>query len=844
MTLPQSIKVAFVLAILVAAPLHGVYAQENDSGEQTLLIASQWYTNAQFEEVIDTINACIKKKCFYTVSQKISANKLLAYSYIETDQIALAEKAVKSIYRVAPDYSPNQAEESVSFMQMVNANRPNTFYSFDDAMVTTASRSSQRVSDAPATAYVITHDQIQLRGYRSILDLLEDIPEIELQKNSISEFKNQVSFRGIEGMEKFMILLDGVRITPPTGDPYSLSHNYSLADALRVEVILGPASALYGVDAFDGIINIITVNNSSQKGIRASSSYGRFNTTDQSLVVADQVGALSFSLAGHLYHSNEAPLNQYFPVEYAWFNDEYVNNGTALGSNLEPVVVTPAEEITSNIEVPHTTYYLHGRLKFANFQLGASQSFVKHSSSTSVDPSNTVYRDNVFLAYKNQAVYLAHDYKYVTLPLSIKTQVTYNNYEMDTESNFTNIFTSYDVGYKYQYSRSLSFENNLSYDLTDRIVLLGGVIFQRYSALPKTADLPEPYSRRSPAANQDQFYLGTNDIVDGLGENQAVFQDFYYLNYQNLGSYLQGQYKTENGNAEFTLGIRYDKNSRYGGAVNPRLGVVFKPKSTVKMKLLYGESFVAPSPWVAYQHFGSFQLNSENSALVSPFFHLPNPDLKPQKLRSLEGSIQYSFNTNLVVVMNGYVNRINNLIDFQGGKFANDFFKGIPVDTVEEAINSGDATTYGATARVNYLWQWAKGNANVYGAYTYTNGRSDGQELSLTAPHTLKMGIDLSYGLLGASVRYLYRDATNSVISNTDTEANNPFATNDPFGVVNAAISFKPVLFGKVPFMVRVIGHNLLDNRYYHVGAGNDSFSRTPQDPVRWEVSLGINTFK
>ena len=47
-----------------------------------------------------------------------------------------------------------------------------------------ASKKKQSVLDAPASAYVVTDEQITLRGYTHIIDLLEDIPEIEIQKNS------------------------------------------------------------------------------------------------------------------------------------------------------------------------------------------------------------------------------------------------------------------------------------------------------------------------------------------------------------------------------------------------------------------------------------------------------------------------------------------------------------------------------------------------------------------------------------------------------------------------------------------------------------------------------------
>ncbi len=121
-----------------------------------------------------------------------------------------------------------------------------------------ASLFEQTVLDAPATVYVFSEAQIRNRGYNNIQDLLEDVPEVEIQRKSMVEFKDNIGFRGITGNEKFIIFQDGVRITAATGDPHTIHTNYPLNNVKSVEVLVGPASAVYGVDAFSGLINIIT----------------------------------------------------------------------------------------------------------------------------------------------------------------------------------------------------------------------------------------------------------------------------------------------------------------------------------------------------------------------------------------------------------------------------------------------------------------------------------------------------------------------------------------------------------------------------------------------------------
>lgn len=171
-----------------------------------------------------------------------------------------------------------EAEDSQEYYEM-------TLEELMNIEVVTASQSAQKASDAPATIHVVTEEQIRERGYFTLEELLEDIPEIEIQRKSVTEYSNYITFRGIAGNEKFLILLDGFRINSMAGTPVAVGANYTLTHAKRVEIILGPASALYGVDAFSGIINIITKTGAEMQGGQVTASYGNFGTTEDAIAI-------------------------------------------------------------------------------------------------------------------------------------------------------------------------------------------------------------------------------------------------------------------------------------------------------------------------------------------------------------------------------------------------------------------------------------------------------------------------------------------------------------------------------------------------------------------------------
>lgn len=124
--------------------------------------------------------------------------------------------------------------------------------------VTAASRQSESSGRAPATVVTVTADQILRRRYRSLGEVLRDLPEFKVDNGFSVEFYNTVSVRGVMGQYKFVILMDGNRIGAATNEVIPILENFPVHFAKQVEVVYGPASALYGADAFTGVINIVT----------------------------------------------------------------------------------------------------------------------------------------------------------------------------------------------------------------------------------------------------------------------------------------------------------------------------------------------------------------------------------------------------------------------------------------------------------------------------------------------------------------------------------------------------------------------------------------------------------
>ena len=137
-----------------------------------------------------------------------------------------------------------------------------TAMSVEDLMnmqVTSVSKRAQKVGDAPAAVFVITQEDIQRSGARNIPELLQMVPGLEVAR--IDENKWAIGSRGFNGRfdDKLLVLIDGRSVyTPLFSGVYWDVQDVMLEDVDRIEVIRGPGATLWGANAVDGVINIIT----------------------------------------------------------------------------------------------------------------------------------------------------------------------------------------------------------------------------------------------------------------------------------------------------------------------------------------------------------------------------------------------------------------------------------------------------------------------------------------------------------------------------------------------------------------------------------------------------------
>ena len=125
--------------------------------------------------------------------------------------------------------------------------------------VTSAAKKKQSLNETAAAVFVITREDIRRSGVTSIAEALRMVPGIQVA--SLDANKWAISSRGFNAQfaNKLLVLLDGRSVyTPSFSGVYWDAQDTLLEDIERIEVIRGPGATLWGANAVNGVINIIT----------------------------------------------------------------------------------------------------------------------------------------------------------------------------------------------------------------------------------------------------------------------------------------------------------------------------------------------------------------------------------------------------------------------------------------------------------------------------------------------------------------------------------------------------------------------------------------------------------
>lgn len=678
--------------------------------------------------------------------------------------------------------------------------------------VVTPSKSVRQVSQSPANVIVITKQQINERGYVNLADLMEEMPGVDVNRNTTGVY-TQISIRGHGGNNNFLIMQNGSRISSPTGELIPVQDNFPLFQAKQVEVVYGPGSALYGADAYAGVINIITEDAQNIDGVEMSASAGNFDRYYSYLNFGKKIAEkLDVTFGGHWQDAKNPDLSQYY--EGAFQKRSLTSSGRVIvpAQNREPFVA-PTDSHSAYAKVDYDE----------KLTVGMTQSYFSHPSTTGFRPEQTKFGDNAALitaidTYNGKYKHTFSD------SLKSESMVDYSSYELLPESLFTNVAPTY-TSYKYGKGSKLKLEEQINYNINKDHDLAGGLSFEHFESIPRTPDLPQMYNTGLGPAAQNQFFPNTNNSVP-IG--------IYSLDWENWGSYIQLESRWTS-QVTTVLGLRHDHNTRYADTFNPRAGLILKPLETTVLKLLYGESYRAPPAEFAYRFFGSFTgATNAKGEYISNFFNLPNPSLNPEKLRQVEVNLSHNVTPDFIVQASAYYILVSDAMSAVSRTEVSNFIPGAEIRAYAQFQNFGNRRIFGSELRTDYQINLNKTNVKLWGSYSWVDGSEDlpaGGEgpLGLVARNKVKGGTTIRYlGKYFITPKFEWIDKTSQY-------ASSGFKKTPSYALFNLHAGADDLYKGLTPFIdIR----NLTDERYFNTTALRGAFEASPQDPRKIVVGL------
>ena len=452
--------------------------------------------------------------------------------------------------------------------------------------VSVASREDERVADAPSSVTVFTRTEIGNLGVSTLEELLNYVPGFSVARTEFLGQQWALSTRGFWGVSDpaVLLLVDGMRINEHFSGSFGLIDRLiSLGVAERVEVIRGPGSALYGSNAFYGVVNIVTVRGENQ----VTAAAGELGAVELNANLSHEFG--DNQLTGYL----------------RFFQDD----GEDYREIFDPFGLTSetrdprrgADAYLSYARGGFRINLRHQSREFDDFHLLGNVA----NGVNRMEPEST----GIFASYSGQR----------------------------TERFSWNAWAGYDVLESVGFGRFAP-QGAGPYDDAD---LLLGVYHQTrvanlgldlrtqfgdhtlsYGLIWELADNPRAYQ----ASNYD---ILTNEYLGEVTHQREPEKRFVRDDERSIaGIYLQEKYRPLE---QLTLigGVRLDDYNDFGETVNPRGAVIWRPGGGATLKLMYGEAFVAPT--------------MEKLYLANNPFEVANPDLQPQEIRTTELAYTQAF---------------------------------------------------------------------------------------------------------------------------------------------------------------------------------------------------------
>ena len=411
--------------------------------------------------------------------------------------------------------------------------------------LSTASRHLDDPRKAPAVVTVITAEEIQRQGWRTLADMLRSVTGF------YTAYDRSYAYVGVRGFlqsgdynARLLLLIDGHRVNDNIYDSALIGTEFPLDMNLidRVEVVRGPGASLFGTNAELAVVNVFTRQPDNQATVEATSGADTFTGRTGEARASFRAGRYAGLVSGSIYRSNGA-YRLYFPE----FDSPATDNG-----------------IATNLDGDR---YDHGfaMIRRGQFRiealLGARDKIVPNA------PYQTIFGDPANRTMDTRG--------YVDASYS-------HNISPDTQLDLRAYYDAYRFWGSYPYTglngpgRTVQI-NDAAADGIGGEVVLG-------HKLGRNRIVAGAAGEHNFRINQRNYYLGQPPF---LNDRRTL----------SLGAIFGEAELNPSSHFTFNLGGRVDWYDLYGTNLSPRVAAMYFPTATTSIKYIFGHAFRAPDPY-------------------------------------------------------------------------------------------------------------------------------------------------------------------------------------------------------------------------------------------------------
>jgi len=479
----------------------------------------------------------------------------------------------------------------------------------DKATVSIATGSPQTLRRAPAVATVITAEEIAAMGATELDEVLETVPGVHVSRTAVRYAATYV-IRGIyngSSNPQVLLLQNGIPATTMyTGDKGAAWSGVPVENIARIEIIRGPGSALYGADAYAGVINIITKAAADTPGTEIGVRGGSFNSRSAWLQHGGQAGPVD--VAAFLRVGATDGIREIISADAQTANDKRFGTHVSLAPG---PVNTGYDAIDASLNLAYDKWRARAAYKLRdNLETGAG-------ISSALDPDSYGRAENVSgdLSWndpqfaRDWSVGATASFQYYTFTYPTNLQLLPAGLKLATGS-----FPNGLIGGPNSWDKQFRFSGNATYAGFDGHSLRLGI----------GHDDLDLY--RTKTIKNNLLNAAGAPTLPGPTIDYSAIQPFVRPQQRQV-SYLYAQDEWSLARDwMLTAGVRHDSYSDFGGTTNPRLALVWDATLDLTAKLLYGQAFRAPS------------FNEQYT--INPVTN-GNPNLKPETIQTLEAAFSW-----------------------------------------------------------------------------------------------------------------------------------------------------------------------------------------------------------